>query len=1133
MKIMKHKILSLITALAIGASGSWAFNPGIYASQSKLASGKWVKVRTTAEGIYQFTYDQLKEMGFADPSKVQVYGYGAAALTAQNSAFNADFPDDIQPVATRHSADGRILFFGQGDAYVRSANSSSYDSSETFLTRARNTFDTASYYFLSDCEGVAQIPSHASTSATSVNTLASHIHVDFIEEELQSCAHGGNIFHGKSHAAGDTAPYTFQIKNFAPTALWDSGSFFYKYAINSESAVTLSVDIPSALTRTDRKDNALGNKDDLVAFKDSKGYVRFTYPNAPSGVSENMTFSVTVPSANMRYCAEDYVVLRYPRANRLDDTTPFLVINFPEGENGPGQSVEFDNTADGSLEVWSIDGTVPLSFPVEFSGNSARFVLDRTVGAAVAFNPAATFASPEVVGDVAPQNIHGAATPDMVIITVPEQMAQARQLAELHKQYQGMDVLVADHNDIFNEFSSGARDAMAYRRMAKMFYDRDPGKFRFLMLMGPSSYDNRCIAIDRIDRIISFEQDDPSRANNVVLNYAMDTYFAMLEDNYDHKKMHLTPMSINVGRLSSINTGKAATYVEKVRERFENPMPQNVQNRTLIMADVGNSTAHSTQCNEVIQAVRKVNPAMAYTPVYAEMYPSTDLTFYRAATQSALQQGVGMMTYIGHGSATAIKGWGISQATGTNYAYSPFVMFSSCDQFAFDHNANGLMDALLFKENGGALGGVAAVRSVYVEFNQYTCVPINVAFAGAKPGDTFGDVLRNSRDMSLAELSPMESIDFYKQALLNMLSYNLAGDPAIPLDVATCRAEITSVNGSAEADRGECAPLEKTVFAGQITKNGTLHTDFNGTVRIDVFDGAHTTKTNNLTNEADYVPATVNFDSEVLATVFGEVKAGKFSVEATLPAPAFPTGSYRTMVTASSDSDEALGLYDKLSIADFDPSKIEDGQFDSPQIIAMYAGDSSFQPGDEVSASCTIHADIYPSNSGINTMSGNVSTRTRLTVDGKSPVSNIEGYISRSDDGNLHLAVPMSEISEGSHRIELCVVNNAGLVTRESIEIVASQRSLNPRLAIAETPASEQATISLDGIATPEFCRLLITDASGNPVLSAENPSFPYEWNLKDSANKDVADGLYNVSVLVQNGRDYGSTPRTQIIVLR
>ena len=140
--------------------------------------------------------------------------------------------------------------------------------------------------------------------------------------------------------------------------------------------------------------------------------------------------------------------------------------------------------------------------------------------------------------------------------------------------------------------------------------------------------------------------------------------------------------------------------------------------------------------------------------------------------------------------------------------------------------------------------------------------------------------------------------------------------------------------------------------------------------------------------------------------------------------------------------------------------------------------------------------------------------------------------MSRLDDGKLLLAYPVSELGEGAHSLELVVVTNGGKSTRSSIEFVASNRAITPEIYIDETPARLSATIDIS-IQSPSMSRLIISDVNGETIFTKANPSFPFTWDLKDAAGKDVPDGLYKVAVLVQSGADYGSTPHARLTVLR
>ena len=1129
------KIAFVLSAALIMPVMAHALPTSYYTKESKLSSGKWIKISTSEEGIYQLTYQQLRDFGFSNPSAVQVYGYGAPALMSLNNQFTQDFPDDMQPVATLHTADGRILFYGQGDAQYRSEHSTG---AATRINILKTPYDKRSCYFLSDAYGVQQIPSmETPTTSPSSNPSRSHIHVDYIEVEQQNPSDGGIVFHGPSHEGGTTVGYTFTIKDFAPTDSHPGGSFFYKYAISSTSDEKLSIVLPAGLTKTsgDNSASTMIEEGAYETYSEATGYAGFTFDNPTDG---NLTFGVEIPtpSGKMSYCAEDYVVLRYPRANRLDATSPFIVMNFLNKEKLGGQTVEITNDASGSIEVWNIDNAVPRAYPLTDNNlnGSATFILDGYSSTAVAFNPSQTFPSPTVIGNVTNQNLHGASTPDMLIITLSENEAVAEQLAEIHRRYQGMDVMVVTQDKIFNEFSSGSRHAMAYRRFAKMLYDRNPDKLKYILLFGPVHYDNRCIVTPDVDRLICFAQDNEALCDNVITNYSADVYFGMLDDSYRHENIHLTRTQVSVGRVPG-TTSQLATYVDKVRARFMNPLPAQAYNHILLFGGPGDNTKHSTQAMDVYDTIRNsISPNFSFSLPHVELFDPSNSEAPANAISEALKRGTGYFAYIGHGALTSISNWGNGEVNKTDYDYAPFVMFASCNQFAFDNSTTGLVSNMLFKKNGGALGGIAALRQVYIDHNPMISLPVSIAYAQAKPGETFGDIWKRSRDIALDDLEqnpmnfPLKSTTFR-----NILSYNLAGDPAIPVGVANLNANLTSINGVSPAS-GEIKPMEMTKFSGSVSRNGQTDGSFNGTVRVEVLEGAHTANTRNVGgNEAGvpYVPLTITNDNDVLAVATGEVKNGLFNIETSVPVPTYPAGTHRVIVTAYSNNGTALGVYPGIKIADFDAASFDDKDMIAPSIKSMYADSPSYMPGDEISGSTVVYAVVDPSPSGLAYTTGKVSTSSKVIIDGTVQENGLDYYLSRRGDGMYDVTIPVTDLTEGYHSIEICVVNNIGLVDRANVEVIVTESSLKAGLSVAETPARESATITADNSVSAS--RLIIRNSAGATVRSIANPTFPYIWDLKDSEGNNVADGQYNATVLLQNGSQYGSSDPLEIIVLR
>ena len=85
--------VAMMALLCVGYA--YAFNPSIYATNSKLATGKWVKISIPESGVYEITYDELLEMGFSNPERVHIYGVGGNGI---NEKLNGSASDDLKPV---------------------------------------------------------------------------------------------------------------------------------------------------------------------------------------------------------------------------------------------------------------------------------------------------------------------------------------------------------------------------------------------------------------------------------------------------------------------------------------------------------------------------------------------------------------------------------------------------------------------------------------------------------------------------------------------------------------------------------------------------------------------------------------------------------------------------------------------------------------------------------------------------------------------------------------------------------------------------------------------------------------------------------------------------------------------------
>lgn len=89
----------------------------------------------------------------------------------------------------------------------------------------------------------------------------------------------------------------------------------------------------------------------------------------------------------------------------------------------------------------------------------------------------------------------------------------------------------------------------------------------------------------------------------------------------------------------------------------------------------------------------------------------------------ALTRGIGLFTFNGHSLSTFALGagslWDVSKVASTSYTVPPFVMFATCNGIEPSQTSHSISEAMLSERNGGAIGVIAACRSVFMNYNQY------------------------------------------------------------------------------------------------------------------------------------------------------------------------------------------------------------------------------------------------------------------------------------------------------------------------------------------------------------------------------------------------------------------------------
>lgn len=252
------------------------------------------------------------------------------------------------------------------------------------------------------------------------------------------------------------------------------------------------------------------------------------------------------------------------------------------------------------VTVWDItDPQNPKRQQTQGLGSSVEFGVP-TQGILrnfIAFYESSSFPKPEVtVGKIPNQNIHGLDNLHMAIVYHPDFETAVQQLAEHRRAYSGFDVATVPIDQLYNEFSSGAKDPTAIRDFARMLLERNPGKFDYLLLFGDGSFDprNNTASDENLDFIPVFET---YQSYNPINSFPSDDYFGLLSDGESGALDGA--LDIAVGRLTARTAEEAEAIVKKIIDYDKSPATLGDWHlRLLYFGDDEDSNAHINQAEK-------------------------------------------------------------------------------------------------------------------------------------------------------------------------------------------------------------------------------------------------------------------------------------------------------------------------------------------------------------------------------------------------------------------------------------------------------------------------------------------------------------------------------------------------------
>ena len=932
-----------------------------YAENSQLSEGKWVKICVNNNGVHKITRSELSRMGFKNPDKVRLFGYGGHLLLETNIH---ELPDDLQEIPLWREKD-YMLF------YADAVEKWEYKSGR--FVHSRNHYSHYGCYFLNESDvEPAQFYKTALTDNV-VNEYSTYPdYVVYEKDELSLCTYGRVLLDDYNYATGRSVSYKFDLEGVASERAIVDVSF----GSNAVVASRVDVEVNGATVGSLGISKATGN---------NKGSISQVTLSVSSKFTDNPTVKLTHKTDNSSLSGFlDYIRLNFTRNLALYGSNTLFRGNATRG------NAKFNiSNASSTTHVWHV--TNPAA-TVELAGDLEGDCLSVVAPAMrneklVAVDVKGSFPSATFLGEVPNQNLHSLKNIDFVII-VPSNgnfITSAERLAQAHSLYDGLSTVVVTAEQVYNEFSSGTPDATAYRRFMKMLYDRAESPEmapKYLLLFGDGFSDNRLITYPKqnSDNLLLTYPSENSVGK--VHSYVLEDYFGFLDDN-EGGNFKRDKLDISVGRIPARTADEADGVVDKLIAYMKNEEPGSWQNVISVLADDGDEdlpNVHMSDAENVVKDIIADFPTFMVDRIYWDNYTAevlaTGLSYPNVtnAIYNRLEQGALIMNYSGHGSANLFSNemvWKASDMAALSSKRVPFWVTASCDIAPFDMGDASIGESAILNPNGAAIGLLTTTRTVYQNYNNV----INRAFMkqiltlnndGTLP--SVGDAIRKAKCYIIEAGSDVD---------INKLQFVLLGDPALHLNMPRYKVVVEKFNDKPVTETGQVSAGGNVTVEGYVAKSdGTLASDFTGIVSPTLFDCIEevTTLDNMGIGAFSYTAYTTR-----LFAGSDSVKNGRFKISMPVPLDISYRNEQGMMNLFAIDTlgVSAQGYYDNFKVGGTAPSFSDDKK--GPE-IKMYLNSPDFIDGDEVNATPYLFAELYDEN-GINTVGTGIGHDLMAIVD--------------------------------------------------------------------------------------------------------------------------------------------------------
>ncbi len=454
--------------------------------------------------------------------------------------------------------------------------------------------------------------------------------------------------------------------------------------------------------------------------------------------------------------------------------------------------------------VTVLDVTVPTqpgvvtNVTVSWTNNGyvASLAPPNSAGRYVAFQAGAV-SGPAAMAVVSWANLAAATNQGNYVLIAPAVLADAAGELAAYRQTQGLVSKVVTLEQIYDEMNAGIVSPWAIQDFLALAFRQWAVKPGYAVLVGNGTYDYR--------NLLGY-------GDNLIPPLMMPTPFGLTGTDSLYGDVNGDGvMEVAVGRLPVLDTNGLARLIGKIKQYEGQPTPGVPS--ALLVADVGSDFANGLAQADGLLAGKFTRQMLVGTTASDPVV--------RAGVLAGLNQGVDLLSYIGHGATEFMGGLGGGYLTVGDVATNlsgggrlPVVVAATCSVGQYMvAGVDCLAEALVLSDRG-AIGVMAPSGMAWdSDVNQLNTRLVRAV--GANGRARLGDLLREG----LAQYGRVD------QRLTPAWLYNLMGDPGLLYNVpkdAVPGNQPPGVGLTGPTNRVWSAPAELTLTADAYDLDGTV-----------------------------------------------------------------------------------------------------------------------------------------------------------------------------------------------------------------------------------------------------------------------------------------------------------------------